>query len=88
MDSGDHRLSAYTHCMAEVVPYSGTRPEAHRDALVVRGMRVIDIISAKRSQDHTLTSFGRVQGARIIYPLGMASRIGPSHGRQSHERNA
>jgi uncharacterized protein (DUF488 family) len=53
---------------AEVVPW-----RCHRsliaDALVVRGIRVKDIISGKRSQIHLLTSFGRVQGRCITYPL-------------------
>jgi len=64
---------------AEAVPW-----RCHRsligDALVVRGMRVVDIISAKRSQDHELTSFGRVRGAHIIYPLGMARSSKRSRG--------
>ena len=53
---------------AEAVPW-----RCHRsliaDALVVRGIRVSDIISGKRSQVHLLTSFGRVQGKCITYPL-------------------
>ena len=53
---------------AEAVPW-----RCHRsliaDALVVRGIRVEDIISGKRSQIHLLTSFGRVEGKCITYPL-------------------
>jgi len=53
---------------AEAVPW-----RCHRsliaDALVVRGIRVADIISGKRSRVHLLTSFGRVQGKCITYPL-------------------
>lgn len=53
---------------AEAVPW-----RCHRsliaDALVVRGIRVKDIISGKRSQIHVLASFGRVQGKCITYPL-------------------
>jgi len=53
---------------AEAVPW-----RCHRsliaDALVVRGVRVKDIISGKRSQIHLLTSFGRVHGKCITYPL-------------------
>ena len=52
---------------AEAVPW-----RCHRsliaDALVVRGVRVKDIISGKRSRIHLLTSFGRVQGKCITYP--------------------
>ncbi|MGB8473195.1 MAG: DUF488 domain-containing protein [Candidatus Acidiferrum sp.] len=53
---------------AEAVPW-----RCHRsliaDALVVRGIRVKDIISGNRFQIHLLTSFGRVQGKSITYPL-------------------
>lgn len=53
---------------AEAVPW-----RCHRsliaDALVVRGIRVQNIIGGKRSQIHLLTSFGHVQGKRITYPL-------------------
>lgn len=52
---------------AEAVPW-----RCHRsliaDALTVRGIRVADIISGKRVQVHTLTSFGRVRGNCITYP--------------------
>jgi uncharacterized protein (DUF488 family) len=52
---------------AEAVPW-----RCHRsliaDALLLRGIRVKDIISGKRSQIHLLTSFGRVQGKCITYP--------------------
>ena len=53
---------------AEAVPW-----RCHRsliaDALVVRGIRVKDIIGGKRSQIHLVTSFGRVQGKCITYPV-------------------
>jgi len=39
------------------------------DALTVRGIEVDDIISMKRSQVHSLTSFARVSYSRIVYPL-------------------
>lgn len=62
---------------AEAVPW-----RCHRsliaDALVVRGIRIADIIGGKRSQVHVLTSFGRVQGNRITYPFAIASPIEPS----------
>ena len=54
---------------AEAVPW-----RCHRsliaDALTVRGIRVDDIMSMKRSQVHSLTPFARVQGHRITYPVG------------------
>jgi uncharacterized protein (DUF488 family) len=52
---------------AEAVPW-----RCHRsliaDALLVRGVRVEDIIGAKARRPHTLTSFARVEGLRITYP--------------------
>ena len=66
---------------AEAVPW-----RCHRsliaDALIVRGIRVADIIGGKHSQVHLLTSFGRVRGNRITYPLVMTSRIRSSQDRQ------
>jgi uncharacterized protein (DUF488 family) len=54
---------------AEAVPW-----RCHRsliaDALTVRGIRVDDIMSMKRSQVHSLTPFAHVQGHRITYPIG------------------
>jgi len=54
---------------AEAVPW-----RCHRsliaDALTVRGIRVNDIMSMKRSQVHSLTPFARVRGHRITYPIG------------------
>src|SRR6202166_2211 len=52
---------------AEAVPW-----RCHRsliaDALVVRGIRVEEIIGGKGSRVHVLTSFARVRGKRITYP--------------------
>ena len=57
---------------AEAVPW-----RCHRsliaDALTVRGIRVDDIMSMKRSQVHSLTPFARVQGHRVTYPIGAAT---------------
>jgi len=54
---------------AEAVPW-----RCHRsliaDALTVRGIRVDDIMSMKRSQVHSLIPFARVQGHRITYAVG------------------
>jgi uncharacterized protein (DUF488 family) len=59
---------------AEAVPW-----RCHRsliaDALSVRGIRVDDIMSMKRSRAHSLTPFARVQGHRITYHPG-GSRTG------------
>lgn len=52
---------------AEAVPW-----RCHRslvgDALLVRGIEVIDIISLTSNRPHTLTSFAKVSGEAIRYP--------------------
>jgi len=52
---------------AEAVPW-----RCHRslvaDALIARGIRVVDIMSMKRSQAHKLTPFARVRGPIVTYP--------------------
>jgi uncharacterized protein (DUF488 family) len=52
---------------AEAVPW-----RCHRslvgDALVVRGVEVLDIMSRTSATPHTLTSFARVDGLRVWYP--------------------
>ena len=52
---------------AEALPW-----RCHRsligDALIVRGIRTVDIMSLTRSQIHALTHFAVVRGATITYP--------------------
>jgi uncharacterized protein (DUF488 family) len=52
---------------AEAVPW-----RCHRsliaDALVVRGIPVMEIMSATKVQPHALTSFARIEGQQVIYP--------------------
>jgi uncharacterized protein (DUF488 family) len=52
---------------AEAVPW-----RCHRsligDALLVRGIRVEDIIGGKGRRPHVLTAFARVNGTQITYP--------------------
>ncbi len=52
---------------AEAVPW-----RCHRsmigDALLVRGIRVEDIIGPKERKLHTLTSFAHVDGTQVTYP--------------------
>jgi len=59
---------------AEAVPW-----RCHRslvaDALVVRGIPVIEILSESSHQPHKLTPFARVQGTTITYPPEQASLI-------------
>ena len=52
---------------AEAVPW-----KCHRsllaDALVVRGLRVVHVMSSGKTQDHRLAPFARVHGGGITYP--------------------
>ena len=52
---------------AEAVPW-----RCHRslvaDALVVRGIEALEIVSTTRTTPHALTSFARVDGVRLTYP--------------------
>jgi uncharacterized protein (DUF488 family) len=54
---------------AEAVPW-----RCHRsligDALLVRGIDVLDILSATAVRPHTLTAFAHVRGTEITYPPG------------------
>ncbi len=54
---------------AEAVPW-----RCHRslvgDALLVRGVEVLDIMSEKSAKPHKLTPWARVDGVRITYPIG------------------
>ena len=57
---------------AEAVPW-----RCHRslvaDALTVRGIAVVEILSESSYRPHKLTPFARVDGTRITYPLGQAT---------------
>jgi uncharacterized protein (DUF488 family) len=52
---------------AEAVPW-----RCHRsligDALLVRGVEVLDIMTTKSAKPHTLTAFAEVDGTRVTYP--------------------
>jgi len=54
---------------AEAVPW-----RCHRsligDALLVRGVRVVDIMGPNSDRDHTLTPWAKVRGKKITYPPG------------------
>jgi uncharacterized protein (DUF488 family) len=61
------RSKACVLMCAEAVPW-----RCHRslvgDALLVRGVRVDDIIDARQRRPHKLTPFAHVEGLRITYP--------------------
>lgn len=52
---------------AEAVPW-----RCHRsligDALLARGVKVLDIMSTKSTKPHSMTSFAKVEGERVWYP--------------------
>jgi uncharacterized protein (DUF488 family) len=59
---------------AEAVPW-----RCHRslvaDALLVRGIRVLEIISSAEPKEHALTPFAHVRGARLTYPADQGSLL-------------
>jgi len=63
---------------AEAVPW-----RCHRsliaDALAARRIRVVHIFAARRTQEHTLTPFARVEGLRITYPEDPSEEISLDH---------
>jgi uncharacterized protein (DUF488 family) len=62
---------------AEAVPW-----RCHRslvaDALLVRGIRALEIIGAAKPREHALTPFARVAGTRITYPGDQPSLLDPA----------
>lgn len=58
---------------AEAVPW-----RCHRsligDALLVRGVRVLDIMSADKAAPHSLTKFAVVEGLKVAYPAPAGSQ--------------
>jgi uncharacterized protein (DUF488 family) len=73
---------------AEAVPW-----RCHRsliaDALTVRGIQVEHIMSATRTQPHSLTPFAKVKGTHITYPsetLPLEFAEEPPSGRARHRR--
>ena len=68
---------------AEAVPW-----RCHRsliaDALLVRGIRTEDIMSATRRQVHTLTPFAIVRGVTITYPAEASSPPRPARNAASN----
>lgn len=59
---------------AEAVPW-----RCHRslvaDALVVRGIRVLEIIGPSKPKEHAITSFAQIRGLRITYPADQRSLL-------------
>jgi uncharacterized protein (DUF488 family) len=57
---------------AEAVPWRCHRSLVS-DALVARGIRVLEIVSSAAPKEHTLTPFARVRGMHITYPADQSS---------------
>jgi uncharacterized protein (DUF488 family) len=59
---------------AEAVPW-----RCHRslvaDALLVRGIRVLEIVGSAELKEHKLTPFARVRGSEITYPADQGSLL-------------
>jgi uncharacterized protein (DUF488 family) len=77
------QTDAFVAGLAELLELADTAPTAimcaeavpwrcHRsligDALVVRGVEVLDIMTPKSAKPHTLTRFAQVDGTRVTYP--------------------
>jgi uncharacterized protein (DUF488 family) len=59
---------------AEAVPW-----KCHRsliaDALTARGIPVLEILSATKSQPHAMTPFAKIEGQQVIYPGKAKSKV-------------
>ena len=77
------QTAPFSYALAELIHAAARRPTAtmcaeavpwrcHRslisDALLVRGWQVLNLIGVGQAAVHSLTSFARVDGERIIYP--------------------
>jgi uncharacterized protein (DUF488 family) len=77
------QTDAFNEGLAELIKLSKNQPSAlmcaeavpwrcHRslvsDALVVRGIKVCEIIGKGNAREHTLTDFAVVEGTRVTYP--------------------
>ena len=72
---------------AEAVPW-----RCHRaliaDAMLVRGWRVLDIMSETSATPHELTAFARVEGTRITYPATGDQPRPRKNRKAKHDRGA
>jgi uncharacterized protein (DUF488 family) len=57
---------------AEAVPWRCHRSLVS-DALIARGIRVLEIVSTAEPKEHELTSFARVRGTQVTYAADQAS---------------
>jgi uncharacterized protein (DUF488 family) len=62
---------------AEAVPWRCYR-SLLADALVVREIRVLEIVSAAEPKEHALTPFARVIGTCVTYPADQPSLLDPA----------
>jgi uncharacterized protein (DUF488 family) len=59
---------------AEAVPWRCHRSLVS-DALLARGIRVLEIISQAKPKEHEFTSFARVRGTQVTYPADQGSLL-------------
>ena len=59
---------------AEAVPWRCHRSLVS-DALVARGIRVLEIISSAQPKEHALTPFAHINGTQITYPADQGSLL-------------
>jgi divalent metal cation (Fe/Co/Zn/Cd) transporter len=76
VDSGDTSLPAYTHRMAEAVPYSSSRSEEHRVALVARGRRLEYLTIGWNTFEALIAlASGMIAGSVALVGFGLDSAI-------------
>jgi uncharacterized protein (DUF488 family) len=73
---------------AEAVPW-----RCHRsligDALIVRGVDVVDIFTTKSAKPHSITSMAQIHGTQVTYPAEVEDESpAVEHGSAFHQRDA
>jgi uncharacterized protein (DUF488 family) len=68
----DHLIQAASEAPTAIMCAEAVPWRCHRsligDALVARGISVVDILSASKSQRHVMTPFAKVDGLKLWYP--------------------
>ena len=68
----DHLIQAASEAPTAIMCAEAVPWRCHRsligDALAARGIPVVDILSASKSQPHVMTPFAKVDGLKLSYP--------------------
>ncbi len=68
----DHLIQAASEAPTAIMCAEAVPWRCHRsligDALLARGIPVVDILSANKCQPHVMTPFAKVDGTRVTYP--------------------